>query len=98
MGEQEFAQCDRIRENLKEFEKSNNPILEFFDELDDADYLNESIKAVYQKYNSFCLSNNLQAISALEFQKQMKKRFNLVIKSVEFHGKRSRVYVEDEVV
>jgi putative DNA primase/helicase len=90
--EQEFAHCDKVNDSLVEFEKSNNPILEFFDELDDSDYLNEPIKVVYQKYHTFCLSNNLQAISALEFQKQMKKHFGLVIKSVTMDGKKVRVY------
>ncbi len=90
--EQEFAHCDKVNDSLVEFEKSNNPILEFFDELDDSDYLNEPIKFVYQKYHTFCLGNNLQAISALEFQKQMKKHFGLVIKSVMMDGKKVRVY------
>jgi putative DNA primase/helicase len=95
LAEQEFTQCDKIRNNLAEFEKSNNPILEFFDELDEVDYLNESVKVVYQKYSTFCLANNLQAVSALEFQKQMKKYFNLVVKNVELNGKKHRVYLEE---
>ena len=94
LADQEFAHCDKVRESLTEFEKSNNPILEFFDELDEADYKNEQIKVVYQKYNTFCLSNNLQAISALEFQKQMKKHFDLVVKTIEFNGKKARVYAD----
>lgn len=92
LAEQEFAHCHKVDDSLVEFEKSNNPILEFFDELDEAEYVNEPIKFVYQKYNTFCLGNNLQAISALEFQKQMKKHFNLVIKSVTLEGKKTRVY------
>ena len=96
--EQEFATCEKVMKNIEEFEKSNNPILEFFEELDEADYLNESIKTVYQRYNAFCLSNNLQAISAIEFQKQMKKQFNLVVKTVEVDGKRVRVYLDETEV
>lgn len=96
LAEQEFVQCDKVQANLDEFEISNNPILEFYAELDEADYLNEPIKAVYQKYNSFCLSNNLSAISAIEFQKQTKKQFNLVIKTVTLNGKKYRVYANDE--
>ena len=96
LADQEFAQCDKVKENLEEFEISNNPILEFYAELDESEYLNEPIKAVYQKYNSFCLSNNLSAISAIEFQKQTKKHFNLVIKTVTLDGKKYRVYVNDE--
>lgn len=95
LAEQEFAHCDRIRDSMEEFEKSNNPILEFYEELDEADYLNEPIKGVYQKYYSFCLSNNLQAMSALEFQKQFKKHFDLVVKTIEHDGKRLRVYMRD---
>ena len=93
--DQEFEHCKRVDSSLEEFEKTNNPILEFYDELDCADYLNEPIKAVYQKYCTFCLSNNLQPISAIEFQKQTKKQFNLVVKTVEMGGKRIRVYANE---
>lgn len=96
--EQEFAICERVVRNIEEFEKSNNPILEFFEELDEVDYLNEPVKAIYQRYNSFCLSNNLQAMSAIEFQKQMKKQYNLVVKTIEVSGKRVRVYGESTEV
>ena len=93
--EQEFATCDKIKRNIDEFEKSNNPILEFFEELDEVDYLHEPIKLVYQKYCTFCMSNNLQAMSALEFQKQMKKRFEVTVKSIEVNGKSMRVYANE---
>lgn len=92
LKDQEFAYCDRVKDSLAEFEKTNNPILEWFDELDEIDYINEPIKLVQQKYNTFCLANNLQAISALELQKQMKKQFGLVIKTNEITGKKVRVY------
>ena len=94
--EQEFAHCDRVTKHLEEFEKSNNPILEFYEELDEADYLNEPVKAVYQRYNAFCISNNLQAISAIEFKKQMKRHFNLAEKNVDYQGKKTRVYLYEE--
>jgi putative DNA primase/helicase len=93
--DQEFAMCERVKKNIEEFEKSNNPVLEFYEELDEADYMNEPVKAVYQRYNSFCLSNNLQAMSAIEFKKQMKKQFNLVEKNVEHNGKKVRVYFDE---
>lgn len=96
LADQEFAQCAKVKDSLEEFEISNNPILEFYAELDEVDYLNEPIKVVYQKYNSFCLSNNLSAISAIEFQKQTKKHFNLAVKTVEVQGRKCRVYVNDE--
>jgi putative DNA primase/helicase len=92
--DQEFATCDRIKRNIEEFERSNNPILEFFEEMDEIDYLNEPVKVVYQRYTAFCISNNLQAMSAIEFQKQMKKQYNLIVKTVGTDGKKVRVYAE----
>lgn len=92
LADQEFAQCDRVNKNMAEYEKINNPILEFYEELSEVDYLNEPIKVVYSKYTGFCYGNNLQPMSALEFQKQMKKHFGLVIKSVEKDKRKTRVY------
>lgn len=96
--DQEFAHSSKVDENLAEFEKSNNPIMEFYEELDEADYMNEPVKRVYQKYTAFCLSNNLQAMSAIEFQKQMKKQFGLVVKVIPIEGKKVRVYVDETEV
>lgn len=96
--DQEFATCERVMRNIEEFEKSNNPILEFYEELDEADYLNEPVKAVYQRYNSFCISNNLQAMSAIEFKKQMKKQFGLVEKNIDTNGKKVRCYFSETEV
>lgn len=93
LAEQEFATCDKVKVNLEEFEKANNPILEFFEELDEADYVNEPVKLVYQKYTSFCLSNGLQAMAALEFQRQFKREFDLSVKTVMLDGKKVRCYV-----
>jgi putative DNA primase/helicase len=94
--EQEFARCPKVELNMAEFEKSNNPLLEFYEDLEEADYLHEPIKRVYQKYSAFCISNNLQAMSAIEFQKQFKRQYELVVKTVEMDGKKVRVYYHDE--
>ncbi len=96
LGDQEFAQCDRVNRNMAEYEKINNPILEFYEELSEVDYINEPIKVVYSKYTGFCYGNNLQPMSALEFQKQMKKHFGLAIKSVEKDKRKVRVYQYEE--
>ena len=92
LAEQSFAKSSKVDTSLAEFETSNDPIMEFFADLEECDYLNEPIKFVYQKYNTFCLSNNLQAMSAIEFQKRMKKQYEVTIKTVESDGKRVRVY------
>ena len=95
LANQEFESCEKVSNTLEEFERSNNPILEFFADLDEVDYLNEPIKVVYQKYSTFCLSNNMQAVSALEFQKQMKKQYGLTIKYITNEGKKVRIYTDE---
>lgn len=95
LGNQEFETCKKVSDTLAEFERSNNPILEFFADLDETDYLNEPIKLVYQKYSTFCFSNNLQAMSAIEFSKQMKKQYNLVVKNIDQDGRKVRVYMNE---
>ena len=92
LSEQQFEHCSKVDENMDEFEKSNNPILQFFEELDEGDYLNEPIKAVYQKYNTFCFGSNIRPIGAMDFQKQIKKHYDLVVKTIEIDGKKVRVY------
>ena len=98
LEEQEFERCDKAKKSLAEFEVCNDPILEFFEELDEPDYINEPIKAVYQRYTTFCIANTLQPISAIEFQKRMKKQFGLVVKTVSVNGLKCRVYVKEEVL
>jgi len=92
LSDQGFVTCEKVINNILEFERANNPILEFFEELDEVDYLNEPIKAVYQRYNAFCISNNIKPLSALEFQKMFKQHFNLTIKTITCEGKKMRVY------
>ena len=41
------------------------------------------------------MMNNMQAISAIEFQKQMKKQFSLIVKTIEINGKKVRVYQDE---
>lgn len=95
LAEQEFIVCDKTRQQMDEYERSNNPITEFFEDLDEADYMNEPIKMVYQKYVAFCLGNNLNAMSAIEFQKQMKKQFDVVVRVITNNGKKERVYASE---
>lgn len=95
LADQEFAVCDKIAKSMEDYERTNNPVVTFFDELDEADYLNEPTKEVYKLYSTFCLVNNLQAISSIEFTKQMKDHFGLTVKEHIIDKKRVRIYVRE---
>ena len=81
-----------MRENIKEYEQSNNPVLLFFDDLSEADVFGQQTKYVYQKYGEFCISNSFQQMSNVEFGKQVKKRFGCTVKVTKADGKSVRVY------
>jgi putative DNA primase/helicase len=95
LAELEFERCARVKESLVEFEKSNNPLIGFCEELFDDDYVNEPVKAVYPKYTTYCMASHLQPLSANEFQRQFKSHLNLSVKTVELNGKKVKVYVKE---
>ena len=92
LAEQEFITCDKITKNMADYERTNNPVVMFFDELEETDYLHEPMKEVYKTYSTFCLANNLQPISSIEFSRQMKEHFGLVVKEQIIDKKRVRIY------
>lgn len=88
----EFTITEQIKENIKEYEQSNSPVLLFFDDLSDTDVYGQQTKYVYQKYGEFCISNNFQQMSNVEFGKKICKRFDCIVKIMKIEGKSVRVY------
>ena len=77
---------------ITEYEHLNNPITTFLEELEETQWLHQPIKDVYRLYTLFCADNSYQALSALEFQRQMKEYNKVKIRTVEFNGKKTKVY------
>lgn len=94
LADQQFVECERVASKMAEYEQTNNPIVLFFNELSESDYLNEPTKNVYRNYSAFCLANNLQAMSSIEFTKQMKKQYGLELQDVVVDKQKVRVYVK----
>ena len=94
MANEAFTRCELVESEIKEFEVSNNPIILFFDDLEEEDYLYDPTDVVYKKYTGFCYSNNVQPVSNIEFSKQIRKRFNLEVKQRRDGKERKRYYVK----
>ena len=62
-------------------------------EIDVSEIENEPTNEVYKKYQEFCISTSLQAISAGEFTKQVKSYFNLEVMQKKIKGKKYRIFV-----
>ena len=94
MANEAFTRCELVESEIKEFEVSNNPIILFFDDLEEEDYLYDPTDIVYKKYTGFCYSNNVQPVSNIEFSKRIRKRFNLEVKQRRDGKERKRYYVK----
>lgn len=88
-----FTKSIQVEQELKEYEKTNNPIIEFYEEYD-TQILNEPTKEVYKKYLEHCLSCNLQPLSHIEFSRQITKRFGFKTIDKKIDGKKYRIFVK----
>lgn len=91
---QEFTKSEKVQKSITEYQETNNPILLFFKE--DIQIVNEPTNEVYKKYNEFCLANSFTPMSNIEFSKQVKKHYNLEIKSKSIGGKKYRIFMTRE--
>lgn len=91
---QEFSESAIVQKELEEYEESNNPLIGFFKEYEDLVVENQTTTSVYMKYTEFCLTNNCQPMSKIEFSKQVKRRFDLEVKPKSVDGKVQRVFVK----
>lgn len=88
-----FTICEKVQEELDEYNEQNNPIVGFFKDLDvDIDVLNQPTKDVYLRYKLYCNENGFNPMSAIEFSKWIKKELELDIKVVKLNGKSQRLF------
>ena len=90
-----FTTSQRVQGQLDEYEENNNPIIGFINEVGLEGIENEPSNMVYRKYKEYCIANNFQALSAIEFSRQLTKRWGFVTKSLWVRGKKTRVFVKD---
>ena len=75
----QFTTSTRVQGQLDEYEQNNNPIIGFIKEVGLEGIENEPTKTVYRKYKEYCISNNFQALSNIEFSRQITKRCGFII-------------------
>lgn len=90
----QFTVPERAEEELARYERENNPILNFFDDMEESDYLNQPVKDVYKYYTEYCYRNGLNPVSNITFSKQIIQRFKLESKPVRIKGKLIRIYAK----
>lgn len=91
-----FTTSAAMQQELEEYEERNNPLLMFVKDCEDEDFEleNEPTSAVYERYKEFCLSESLQALSKIEFSRQMVKTFNYKIVNKTINKKKYRLFAK----
>lgn len=85
-----FTEVAAVEDELREYEKINNPVVAFLDEGFKIE--NESTNEVYTKYTTYCLDSRLKPLSKIAFGKELIKR-GYKSKQIRIDGKHLRVYV-----
>lgn len=91
-----FTVSTKVENQLDEFERDNNPILLFLDEVDDADIINQETKSVYTRYDTFCYENGFTKVAMQTFSKDMKRYMDLKIEDRKVGGRKCRIFVRKE--
>ena len=91
-----FTKSERVQKELDEYEKNNNPILLFFDDVNKEEIINESVPDVYRMYTVFCSENNFTPFSKIEFGRNVSSHYGLVSKGRRINGNVIRVWMEDD--
>ena len=91
LGRNKFTVSEQAKDALEEYNKINNPILEFLDDLEENEVTRESVGYWYDKYSAFCLNSYMNPVSRIEFGRLMKKQgWNIVQRRV--NGNRERFF------
>lgn len=92
-----FTGSKKVERELAEFEKNNNPVLMFFDDLRRSDVVGQPTKDVYIQYQVFCAENNFTPMSNIEFSKQINKYFDTEVVQRRIDGKNYKVFTTKEL-
>lgn len=89
-----YTKSKKVQEELEEYEIISNPILLFFkEEITEDDVLNEPTNDIYRKYTEFCINNNFNQMSNMEFGRQVSKYFQVKSKCKKINGEVIRIYI-----
>lgn len=89
-----FTKSEKVQRELDEYEKTNNPILLFFEDWEKEDFIQMSVNDAYRNYTIFCAENNFQPFTKIEFGRNLCNFYNLESFQKKVDGKNVRVYRE----
>lgn len=89
-----FTISAKVQKESEEYEKENNPVLAFIEEVGKDAIINEPTAEVYRLYCLFCSNSGYKSISNLSFSKQINRILGTATKTTRVNGKPQKVFVE----
>ena len=93
LNNQGFTESQKVIEEVNQFEKNNNPVLLFLDEVEDDEILNHETKEVFTRYDIFCNENGFSSCAMQTFSKEITQKLNCFIEQKRIKGKKVRIFV-----
>lgn len=87
-----FTTSVKVQSELDDYEKENNPVLSFIEEVGIDAIENEPTNEVYRLYTVYCAENNYKSASKTSFSRQLKSNFGLIAVPKTLNSKTVRVY------
>lgn len=88
-----FTESEKVKEEIDQFEKDNNPVLLFADEVGD-EIMNDTTKEAYLRYDTFCHDNGFTKMQMQTFSKEICKVYGCHIVDKRVNGRKCRVFVK----
>ena len=91
---QSFTESQKVTDEVNQFERDNNPMLLFLDEVEEDEILNHETKEAFARYDTFCHQNGFGQVAMQTFSKEITRKLNCRIVEKRIKGKKVRVFVK----
>lgn len=91
-----FTVVNCMTEAKLEYEKLNNPILQFVEDEGEENIINENTTDIYLRYSIWCNQNGYKAVSNNTFGKELHLRFKFKSKRARCDGKLIKIYIRED--
>ena len=87
----------KSEQQKESYERENNPILAFIDDVGKESIINEPTADVYKRYQVFCADNGFNnPVSKITFSKSINKTLGTITKQKKINGKNLQIYTTVE--
>lgn len=86
-----FTEVDEVMEEMKEYEKLNNPVLGFLEEFT---VDRETCRETYLKYSTWCIEGRLKPLSNVQFGKELSHK-GYIKKKKRINGIPTNIYIKE---